>query len=275
MTLIKPVAAFRPSIRPSFRNALAAVWFAALLLAVVSCSSVSDIAETEQGEKGSVPMTPVPVADQTDNEAPVDVDVDADADVDSDAETENKKENSDGPELEAPSDNVSALAALITELPSAPIGAPAPVPQTARPTGLTIESLGVETAPVTGVGIEANGDMEIPEADEVGWYRYGPTPGQQGSSVLAAHIAFDGRNGVFVELDDIEIGATIEVSYEDGTTRRFTATDKQQYAKDELPRESVFGRSGESQLVLITCGGDFNRAVRSYEDNVVVYATPV
>jgi hypothetical protein len=172
-------------------------------------------------------------------------------------------------------DNGSELAALISELPAAPIGEPVPEAAAARPTLLTIESLGVRTAAVIGVGIEPNGDMEVPPADEVGWYQYGPSPGQEGSSVLAAHIAYDGRDGVFVNLDDLELGAIIEVLYDDGTARRFEATDKQQYDKNELPRESVFGRTGEPQLVLITCGGDFNRNLRSYEDNVVVYARPI
>ena len=48
-----------------------------------------------------------------------------------------------------------------------------------------------------------------------------------------------------------------------------------QYDKDELPTAELFAVDGESQVVLITCGGSFNREVRSYDDNVVAYAVPV
>ena len=166
-----------------------------------------------------------------------------------------------------------ALADLITELPPAPTGLPVPPPAGPAPAALTIEALGIERAPIIGVGVEDNGDMEIPPADRIGWYRYGPSPGDDGSAVLAAHIAYDGVDGVFVDLVDLAAGSTIDVHYDDGTTTRFVARSTEQYDKDELPRDRVWGRSGPASLVLITCGGDFNRSLRSYDDNIVVYAT--
>ncbi|MGI9595551.1 MAG: class F sortase, partial [Acidimicrobiales bacterium] len=169
----------------------------------------------------------------------------------------------------------TALADLITELPPAPTGLPEPAEEDPRPVGLTIEALGVEVASVIGVGVESDGDMEIPPADEVGWYRYGPTPGQQGSAVLAAHIAYEGTDGVFVDLDELPLGSVIAVDYDDGSSADFVAVSKEQYDKAQLPRDDIFARSGQPQLVLITCGGDFNRRVRSYDDNVVVYAEAI
>ncbi|MEM7323718.1 MAG: class F sortase [Actinomycetota bacterium] len=168
------------------------------------------------------------------------------------------------------------IADKINALPPAQVGIPFAAPPGPQPIGLTIESLGVSTAGVLSVGVEDNGDMEIPPADRVGWYRFGASPGDpQGSAVLAAHIAFDGQDGVFVNLDKLELGSLIQVQYDDGTVVDFVATALEQYDKTELPKDNIFDRSGEPQLVLITCGGDFNREVRSYEDNVVVYASPV
>ena len=43
--------------------------------------------------------------------------------------------------------------------------------------------------------------------------------------------------------------------------------------KTELPPD-LFARTGPSKLVLITCGGEFDRSVRRYKQNVVVVATP-
>lgn len=155
--------------------------------------------------------------------------------------------------------------ALLTPLPD-------PVPS---PVGLVVESIDISAAPVIDVGVEPNGEMEIPGAREIGWYRFGPSPGEPGSAVLAAHIAFNGRDGVFRDLADIEVGDIVEVLYDDGSSSRFEITETAQYAKDELPVDRIFAKDGSPELVLITCGGDFNRSLRSYSDNVVAYAEPI
>ena len=143
------------------------------------------------------------------------------------------------------------------------------------PISISIEGIGVAGAPVIDVGVEENGDMEIPGADSVGWYRFNPTPGEPGSSVLAAHISYNGEPGVFRYLDDVEIGERVVVTFDDGTSTEFEIIELAQYDKQELPDDRVFAKDGDPVLTLITCGGDFNRSLRSYEDNVVAYAVPV
>lgn len=171
------------------------------------------------------------------------------------------------------SDPTSSVAGAIRSLPPA-TALPAEAPDLPPPTGLTIDALGVADARVVPVGVEQDGDMEIPGADEVGWYRYGPRPGDDGSAVLAAHIAYDGGDGVFRHLDDIRPGAAVTVDLADGESQTFVVTSVEQYPKDALPNE-VFARRGDAGLVLITCGGGFDRDARSYEDNVVVDARPL
>ena len=149
---------------------------------------------------------------------------------------------------------------------------PNPAP---RPVGLSIEGIDVEDAPIRDVGVEPNGEMEIPGATEVGWYRWSPSPGRRGSSVLAAHIAFNGRDGVFRNLDELAVGDRFTVRYDDGSERDFEINATSQYAKTELPVEQDFDKDGSPSVVLITSGGDYNRSENSYEDNVVVYAEPI
>jgi LPXTG-site transpeptidase (sortase) family protein len=150
-----------------------------------------------------------------------------------------------------------------------------PTPAGPAPTALWFDSIGVDMAPIIGVGVEPTGEMEIPGAREVGWYRYGPTPGAEGSSVLAAHVAWDGTDGVFRRLTAARPGDRFTVGYDDGTLRSFEVVALAQYAKDELPFDQVFARTGEPTVTLITCGGDFNPSLRSYRDNIVAYAVPV
>ena len=46
----------------------------------------------------------------------------------------------------------------------------------------------------------------------------------------------------------------------------------QKVAKDAFPTASVYGKSGDPSLRLITCGGPFDQATGHYTDNIIVYA---
>jgi hypothetical protein len=69
-----------------------------------------------------------------------------------------------------------------------------------RPTRLRIPALGI-AARIAALGVAADGEMEVPaDPHTVAWYEYGPSPGQDGSAVLAAHVDYSGARGVFFEL---------------------------------------------------------------------------
>jgi len=46
----------------------------------------------------------------------------------------------------------------------------------------------------------------------------------------------------------------------------------ERHDKNTFPTNAVYGDTPDSQLRLITCGGVFDRTLRSYKDNFVVYA---
>ena len=145
------------------------------------------------------------------------------------------------------------------------------------PVGLRIDSLGVD-APVEAYGInERTGQMDVPRnVRDVAWYEYGPTPGEAGSAVLAAHVDLQSQGpGVFFDLKTIEPGEFIVVSFDDGSEQWFETRARNTYQKEELPLDVIFSRDGASVLTLITCGGAFSASNQSYDSNVVVYAVPV
>lgn len=166
----------------------------------------------------------------------------------------------------------SGTADAIQSLPVAPalptVEAEGPAPVT-----LSVPALDVSGATVRPVGVEEDGEMEVPPADEVGWYRYGARPGDAGGAVLAAHIAYNGVDGVFRHLADLAVGDTVDVAFADGAARRFVVTEMARYPKSELPAE-LWAPDGDSRLALVTCGGEFDAAADSYEDNVVAWAVP-
>ena len=141
--------------------------------------------------------------------------------------------------------------------------------------GLTYAALGISDAPIVSVGVLANGEMEIPGAEAVGWYRYGSTPGAPGSAVLAAHIATGGRPGVFRDLVDARVGHRFVVQFDDGSEEIYEIVERDQYEKQALPFDRVFAKDGPPVVTLVSCGGAFQPSLGSYEDNLVAYAVPL
>jgi hypothetical protein len=145
-----------------------------------------------------------------------------------------------------------------------------------RPVAVAIEDLGV-AVPIAATGVDPEtGQLALPaDAETVVWYEHGASPGEEGSAVLAGHVDFNGRRGTFFDLGDVAVGSAVTVTYDDGMSTRFEVVDRHSYAKPDLPTGELFRRDGEPTLVLITCGGEFDRGARSYRSNVVVTARPI
>jgi len=97
-------------------------------------------------------------------------------------------------------------------------------------------------------------------------------PGATGSAIIAGHIDSYRGPGVFFRLASLHRGDRAYVRRADGSLVVFRVTAVRLYRKDRFPTAAVYGPAAGPQLRLITCGGTFDPAVRSYESNVVVYA---
>ncbi|MEM9561856.1 MAG: class F sortase [Actinomycetota bacterium] len=144
----------------------------------------------------------------------------------------------------------------------------------ASPVAVRVAALGLE-AQVRSVGVDANNDFDVPEAETVGWYKHGPAPGQAGSTVLAAHVDYGGAQGAFFNLAELAADDTFEVELSDGSILAYRVIDTVLYDKSALPADELFRKEGDEVLRLITCGGSFDAAERSYRGNVVVTAVPL
>ncbi len=146
----------------------------------------------------------------------------------------------------------------------------------AWPSTIRIDAIGVD-APIDPVGLDTEGAMQVPARGErVGWYQRGSVPGQPGTAALTAHVdTRRGGHGAFVRLGELRPGDNVEIVDVSGARTMWQVTGRERRAKETLPGAAVFARSGPPQLVLITCGGAFDTATRSYADNVLVYAEPV
>ena len=171
----------------------------------------------------------------------------------------------------------AAPAPPTSAVPAVPTRDAAPTPPAAvpPPVRLSVPDLGVDTA-VDPVGVGADGQMTVPaEVDRVGWYRFGPVPGAEGSAVLAGHVdSWDQGLGALAPLRGAEVDDEVLVTDAAGTTTRWRVASRELLEKEALPLDTLFARDGAPRLVLVTCGGPYLPDLRSYRDNVVVVAVP-
>jgi hypothetical protein len=129
--------------------------------------------------------------------------------------------------------------------------------------------------PVLPAGVNSENELDVPpDARTLVWYRHGPSPGEPGSAVIAGHLNWEGMTGLFANLAGTPVGATVTVTYDDGSQRAFTVTSVELVPKPEVSVKGVFARDGDRVLRLVTCGGEFDDSVNSYRSNVVVTAVP-
>jgi sortase (surface protein transpeptidase) len=143
------------------------------------------------------------------------------------------------------------------------------------PVRVEIPAIGASSSLVR-LGLNPDGTMQVPGDYQVaGWFTGAPQPGQLGPTVIAGHV--DSRTGpaVFYRLRDLRPGDQIRVVRADRRVVRFRVDSLASYPKRSLPGEEVYGATTAPVLRLITCAGTFDRAQRSYRENLVVSATRV
>lgn len=140
------------------------------------------------------------------------------------------------------------------------------------PTGIEIPALGLTRDAVMKLGFNEDLSLQVPpDAATVGWFSRGSAPGTNGPAVFASHVNYRGVEGGFAHLDDLRAGDEILVHRADGSSVVFEVDRVEQASKDAFPTAQVYGPTGDAQIRLITCGGEFDAARRSYEDNVIVF----
>jgi sortase A len=150
------------------------------------------------------------------------------------------------------------------------------VPESSHPDRLIIPRLDIDTD-IQYVGVTASGNMGVPSNfTDVGWYKYGTVPGQRGSAVIDGHVDNGlGLAGVFKHLEDLDVGDDVFIETKGGSRLRFVVTEVATYGYKEVPGDMLFERADARRLNLITCGGSWIKAEKTYDERVVVYTVLV
>ena len=146
--------------------------------------------------------------------------------------------------------------------------------QAPNPAVIRIPRLDVE-ASIIPLGLQEDGSIEVPEdPDQAGWWLGGPEPGETGPAVILGHVDSQEEGpAVFFHLRYLEAGDEIHIDRVDGSTITYVVDSTERHDKDEFPTDAVYGPTEDPTLRLVTCGGDFDFNVRTYDDNVIVFAS--
>lgn len=136
------------------------------------------------------------------------------------------------------------------------------------PQRITIPGLHTD-APIVPVGLQSDGQLQVPAVQEVGWYRGSPDPGVTGPALLAGHVNWDGTPGAFARLAELKPGDQITVTGSKGAAS-FTVVTVATEPKPQVDWRTVLANVPDPELVLVTCGGTVSG--HDYSDNVIVHA---
>ena len=110
----------------------------------------------------------------------------------------------------------AAIAPVVVPGPSSPpttsFRVPAPV---APPVRLVVPAVGM-SARIVPVGLDSQGQLEVPSPSLAGRYRLGPAPGAVGPAVIVGHVDMVAGPAVFYRLTGVRAGEEVDVLRADG-----------------------------------------------------------
>lgn len=149
---------------------------------------------------------------------------------------------------------------------------PRELPPAEEPATIRIPKIGIN-ATIQQTGVNSKGNMGVPtNYTDVAWYKHGTIPGQIGSAVIDGHVDNGlGLAGVFKNLSALRKGDDVYVVTKSGRELHFVVDEAVGYPYKSVPLEKVFSRNTDAWLNLITCGGSWVKAEKTYNERFVVY----
>jgi hypothetical protein len=145
--------------------------------------------------------------------------------------------------------------------------------QGSEPIRMVIPAAGIDASFTNPLGLFDSGEIEVPEGvEEVGYYKYGPTPGEIGPAVVLGHVDSKAGPAVFYSLGELTPGDEILIEREDGTTAVFVVEKLERHEQSGFPTEKVYSDLTYAGLRLITCSGVYNNSSERYSHNLIVFA---
>ena len=141
------------------------------------------------------------------------------------------------------------------------------------PINIKISSINVDSS-FEYVGLTPSGEVDVPKnPSNVAWFNFSPQPGEIGNSIIVGHYGWkDNIPSVFDNLSKINIDDKIYIEDERGETSTFIVHKTKFYNLTEDTSDIFKSKDDKSHLILITCGGIWNKISKSYSKRFVVFA---
>lgn len=144
------------------------------------------------------------------------------------------------------------------------------------PRYLSVPQIGIEQARVAATGLDKKGRIGSPvNIHDVAWYTGSAKPAQPGTIFIDGHLSGPNEPGVFSRLTQLGRGDKIQLETGDGHLFTYTVQRIEQLPVDTVDMAQLLSHKEAEKptLVLMTCGGPFDKQRNTYEDRVIVYAT--
>ena len=136
------------------------------------------------------------------------------------------------------------------------------VPHGPLPVRVDIPGIYID-APVITLGLGAEAIPDVPERpDQIAWYNFSATPGQNNNAVFSGHVDWqtprgDPIPGVFYRLRELHVGDTITVVLENDEVLEYQVTGNVATSYDDPNVVRSMEPTIRDVLTLITCGGSW------------------
>lgn len=120
-------------------------------------------------------------------------------------------------------------------------------------------------------------EMSVPSNIHMaGWYTASVKPGDKGLSIIDGHLLGYYLPGIFQNLSKVQPGDAFYVEFGDGSRRNFEVISNHTYAVNDVVNYLfVKDPKIQSQLNLITCGGQYDKSQHEYNQRVLVVAKKI
>lgn len=176
----------------------------------------------------------------------------------------------------APSPRTSSRTATALPKPtsnSTPVPIANPAGAACIPKSLSVSSIGITGEQIVAMGTNSQGQI-YPPAHTTMWYDRSAQPGQDGISVIAGHVTYDGPDN-FYNLRNVSVGTRVTVVCANDKVVNLEVTHMESIPKDKLTTDQrVWGGSSTPVVTLVTCDINSPMVAGHHLNNFVVWTRP-
>lgn len=139
-----------------------------------------------------------------------------------------------------------------------------------EPRKIELPSIGASGC-IQKVGLDQNNAIAVPTNVHVaGWYVESVLPTQPGLSIIDGHVLGRYGDAIFTNLKNLKQNDAMRIQLGDKSWHEFIVVSVSTYDVEETMSEVYKPFDGDNQLVLITCGGIYDKDSKTYSERVVV-----